>query len=959
MRAAAPYQAAPRTAPPVLAGHLLPALAAALFGLAPLFAQTTATPTATADARDRAVHCGTLLVGDGTTVLRDVWLVVRNGKVHSIGKETPPSDLPVVDAHDKVVMPGIVAVDSDLSGSTDSDYQVTPDALAIDGFDFDRKWLAALQGGVTTAYLSPGRLRLVSGQGAVVKLAGRDLVERVLDENASLRVNFGDAALQAPRVFEPVPHPTDEQPLEASRIQLPTARIAVLAELRALFAAATDRVTQPGGQGPAENRYDEAPLAAVVQGKLPLRAAALRSQDVRRALQLQQELGVRMVLEDPREIAPVAALAAAQKVTATFRVPVRFGQQNPGGEDRLQKEPDAHLDAPAAAAAAGILVGLAPATGVSLRDYLMAVALAVRHGLPVATALRAVGADAAAILGVEARVGTLATGKDADFVVLSGDPLAIGSMVEATYIDGREVYARQTTSQTLAVRCGRILDAAGRTFRNGVILVQDGVIKGIGEDLAIPYGAQVLDLPDGVMTPGFVDAFCHLGLAGEGTPVPQGQPNQRLHEAVAFDDPMFAPALAEGLTTVLVSGKDGGAVNGRISALKLGARDQQGLVLRPIVGQRLAHDAIGPDAIKGLRDQLDRGKQYTELWRKYEKELAEWQSGKKPAAAPAPAAPAPTPDAKPVEDPVSGVWEAEIDIQGQIRLKVTLDLKLDGTKVTGTVKIAFGDRDVPPRDISSGSWEGGKLRLEFRGMGGSSTLEATLEGDTLKGKFGMGQMGEQDVLGKRTSKTSGAPAAPRRTVEKPDESGRPKPPKLDENLEPMRAALEKRGALVVRCSRGAAIGDVIELLDKEQVPYVLQDVVDLIDDAAVARGRKPAILLGPRTVEEDEGELRNTAAILDDRGLPILFGSGDCAGAKFLPLHAAYAVRYGLSPSDALAALTLWPARAFKLDDRIGSLEKGKDADFVVFSGNPFEPTSRVLLVVCNGVVVKDNREAK
>ena len=58
-----------------------------------------------------------------------------------------------------------------------------------------------------------------------------------------------------------------------------------------------------------------------------------------------------------------------------------------------------------------------------------------------------------------------------------------------------------------------------------------------------------------------------------------------------------------------------------------------------------------------------------------------------------------------------------------------------------------------------------------------------------------------------------------------------------------------------------------------------------------------------------------------------------------------------------MQALTLWPAQAFHLDDRIGSLEKGKDADLVVFSGNPFETQSRVLLVVCNGRVVVDNRE--
>lgn len=930
--------------------------AAAGFALPLLHAQGPA--ASDAPARDFAVHCGTLLTGDGTTALQNAWLVVRGGKVASVGTDAPPADLPVVDCGQKTVMPGIVAVDTDLAGAADSDYQVTPDALAIDSFDFDRKWLPALQGGVTTAYLSPGRERLVSGQGAIVKLAGSDIVERVLTENAFLRVNLGDGALRAPRVFEPVPHPTADDPLEESRIQTPTSRIAVLAELRALFAAATDSVKTPGGTGPAENRYDERPLADVVGGKLPLRAGAFRTQDIRRALQLQQELGVRMVLEDPQEIEPVAAVAAAQKVAATFRVPVRFGQPNPGGEDRLQKTPEPRPEAPARAAKAGMLVGLAPAAGVSLRDYLMSVAIAVRHGLSPDRALRAIGADAAQILGVAARVGTLAAGKDADFVVLSGEPLAVGTMVEATWIDGRRVFVRTTETKALAVRAGRILDGTGRVHRNGVILVQDGRIKGVGEELSVPYGATVIDVPTGVMTPGFVDAFSHLGLAGEGSPVPPGQPMQRVADAIAHDDPMFAAALAEGLTTVLVSGKDTAAVNGRVAAVKTGAADRAAMVLRPIAGLRLVHDAIGPDGIRQLADQVNRGKQYVESWRKYEKELAEWQQGKKapaPATAPAPAA------APPAEDPVSGTWEAEIDVQGQMQLKVALDLVLEGTKVTGTIRISFAGRDMAPQEIQSGSWADGKLKLEFRGMGGSASLEATLQGDTLNGKFTMGRLGEQQVTGKRTSKTPTAPAtAP--AAKKADTSGddgKPKAPNVDENLEPMRAAIEKRAALVVRCSRGAAISAAIELLEKEQIPYVLQGADDLVDEASLAGGRKPPVLLGPSVLIEEKGTLRNVAATFADRDLPILFGSGDCAGARHLPLHVAHAVRYGLSPADALAALTLWPARAFRLADRIGSLEKGKDADFVVFSGDPFEPQSRVLLVVCNGTVVVDKREGR
>ena len=63
-----------------------------------------------------------------------------------------------------------------------------------------------------------------------------------------------------------------------------------------------------------------------------------------------------------------------------------------------------------------------------------------------------------------------------------------------------------------------------------------------------------------------------------------------------------------------------------------------------------------------------------------------------------------------------------------------------------------------------------------------------------------------------------------------------------------------------------------------------------------------------------------------------------------------------LDPIAALSAMTIEPARAFHIDDRVGSLKRGKDADFVVFDGSPFEITSRPLLVVCNGRVVHDAR---
>lgn len=906
---------------------------------------------------DFAVHCGRLYTGDGK-VMAPAWIVVQGGKIAAVQATPPSTELRLVDASHKVVMPGIVAADCDLSDAADADYNVTPDVMALDAFDFEQRQRDALQGGVTTAYLSPGRQRLISGQGAVVKLAGTDLVQRVVTESACLRINVGDGAVSAPRVFEPNPHPTSDDPLLPSRIQTPTARINVLSELRRLFGLGRQHdnvLPQLIGPGSAENQYDPSALDAVVAQRLPLRAAASQAQDLRRALLLQKELGCRLVLEDPYEIEAVATQAHAQGAMATFRVPVTPGQTTPGGEDHRDKQPQPRLDAPAKAAAAGIPLALAPARGTPLRDYLLSVAFAVRGGLDPALALRAVGVDAARVLGVEHQVGSIQPGMDADFLILSGEPLAVGTMVETTYVDGAVAYERAAETTLLAVRCGRILTGEGHAIDHGVLLAENGRIKAVGEDLTIPFGARVIDLPGAVMTPGFIDAFSHLGLAGDGTGVPPGAANQQLADAIAHDDPMFADALAAGVTTALVSGKDGGFVSGRIAAIKTGAVDHDGMVLRALAGQRLVFDGIGPEAQKPLTDLLERGKRYADAWTAYEKALADFKAGKLQK----PPEPAPAPEPAKTEDPVSGTWEGTVSLQGRFEIKLQLDLKLEGTKVAGQIRMTMGSQEGRPQDIASGSFEAGHLKLEFRGPGGEATLAGTIQNDELTAKITLGQLGEQDFTARRTSKEPGAaaqPATPASTGGKDD--GTPKKPNVDENLEPIRQALHKRIPLVIRTTRQPSIAAVLLVLRQADVPFVLQGADAALDDPTLFGDQHPGILLEPDMVKEQDGQLVDVASTFADRGDPVLFGTGQCAGARFLPVHAAYAVRYGMSPDDALLALTRNAALQFQLDDRIGSLRKGKDADFVVFSGNPFEPTSRVLLVVCNGRIAVDQTEA-
>ena len=120
----------------------------------------------------------------------------------------------------------------------------------------------------------------------------------------------------------------------------------------------------------------------------------------------------------------------------------------------------------------------------------------------------------------------------------------------------------------------------------------------------------------------------------------------------------------------------------------------------------------------------------------------------------------------------------------------------------------------------------------------------------------------------------------------------------------------------------------------------------------------PPVILGPTLVTREDGELVNLPARLADAGIGVAFATGDHDGTRWLPTHAMHAIRWGLDPETALRAITLEPAKTFGIDARVGSIARGKDADLAVFSGNPFEPTSRLLLVVCNGRIVRDAAHA-
>jgi imidazolonepropionase-like amidohydrolase len=114
------------------------------------------------------------------------------------------------------------------------------------------------------------------------------------------------------------------------------------------------------------------------------------------------------------------------------------------------------------------------------------------------------------------------------------------------------------------------------------------------------------------------------------------------------------------------------------------------------------------------------------------------------------------------------------------------------------------------------------------------------------------------------------------------------------------------------------------------------------------------MLRGRGTPDEFDGADLSLAGDLARAGVQVLLGSGgvDPAATRDLPLMAQMAIGNGLDAEKAFEALTIGAARALDIDRRVGSVERGKDADLLLLDGAPLQGTTRVLRVISAGRVV-------
>ena len=369
-------------------------------------------------------------------------MVVQNGRIVAVGAVdavTVPADAERIDASGRVIMPGLICTHSHVGGigGADQSGTIQPDIRIHDSINVqDAGFRRAVAGGLTTLNIMPGSGHLMSGQTIYVKLRRADKIDDLF-----IRAEDGwiMGGLKMANGTNPI--------REGGRMTFPGTRGRAAAMIRQHFIRAQeyrDRLARAGDDADKRPPRDigmEA-MIEVLDGRHIVHHHTHRHDDILTVLRLAEEFGFRVVLHHVSEGWRVADEIAAANAPCSIII-----VDSPGGKleaVNLIFETGGVLER------AGASVAFHTDDYITdSRLFLRMAALGVRGGMSRAGALAALTIEGAKMLDLDDRIGSLARGKDADFVILDGDPLSTYTRVLETWVEGVRVFDRENPDDHL------------------------------------------------------------------------------------------------------------------------------------------------------------------------------------------------------------------------------------------------------------------------------------------------------------------------------------------------------------------------------------------------------------------------------------------------------------------------------------------------------------------------------
>jgi imidazolonepropionase-like amidohydrolase len=403
----------------------------------------------------------------------------------------------------------------------------------------------------------------------------------------------------------------------------------------------------------------------------------------------------------------------------------------------------------------------------------------------------------------------------------------------------------------IAIINGKVMTITQGTIEKGTVLVEGGRIVALGAEVIIPEDAEIYDASGKVVTPGLIDAHCHVGLFpdGIGWEYADGNeltdpitPHLRALDAIHTEDPAFPDLVAAGVTTVLTGPGSGNLIGGQWVCLKTPPKPavEQMVVLEP-AGMKMAlgenpkrvykerkktpSTRMGNAAV--LRAALVDAQNYQEKWRRYETEIADYEA-----------------------------------------------------------KVEAGDTDAK----------------------------------------------------------------------------KPKLPERDLKLEALGKVLRREMKARIHAHRADDMLTAVRIAEEFDLDLTLEHATEGYKIADILAAKGVPVTVGPILFSRVKYELREMTpknpGLLAEAGVKVAVQTDESSAVKYLTINAALAVREGMPEEEALKAITIHPAEIIGIADRVGSLEVGKDADIVVFSGHPFDYQTVAELVLVDGQVAHQLEDA-
>jgi imidazolonepropionase-like amidohydrolase len=383
---------------------------------------------------------GTVLVEGGRIVALDEQLVI-------------PEDAEIYDATGKFVLPGLIdphchvglfpeGIGWEYSDGNEMTDPITPHLRALDAIHpEDPAFKELVEAGVTTVNTGPGSGNLIGGQWVCLKTMPRPSVEQmVVLEPAGMKMALGENPKRVYGEQKKIPS-TRMGNAAALRTALVDARNYLekwerydseMTAYRAKVEAGKEDVEEP--KRPERDLKLEA-LGRVLRREMKARVHAHRADDMLTAIRIAEEFGLDLTLEHATEGYKIADILAAKGIPVTVG-PILFSREKYELKEMTPRNPGL-------LAQAGVKVAIQTDEMSAVKYLTINAALAVREGMPEEEALKAITINAAEVIGVDDRVGSLEAGKDADVVVFSGHPLDHRTVVDLVLVDGQVAYLRE------------------------------------------------------------------------------------------------------------------------------------------------------------------------------------------------------------------------------------------------------------------------------------------------------------------------------------------------------------------------------------------------------------------------------------------------------------------------------------------------------------------------------------